>query len=461
MAQLLSNLPNGALVKFGKHQVGSETAQPIIWMVADKNHSGYPANSVTLITEKIIDLRPYDGKESVKWFDGNIDYRLSNLHQWLNSEGEAGKWYTASHNYDTPPSADYVGQGTGYYNRPGFLNNFTPEERLALLPTTMGTQTGAVNSSVVAKVFLPSLWEMLGTHTFSDGSSRLALFLTRGVQCGVTEQVITNTAYANKAGLTGNWSYMTRSTTTEYISYITATGETSISNPASGNNGVRPIINLSANSKVSDTIDTDGCYTVLPQTAPTITEMNSDIGIQYDGFKLSYTIDDVDNEPVTVTEYLDNVVLRTYVATLGGETAFDVTGKTWLTLANGNHTMKIVATDGFDEVTRTITFVKSIASLVAQRTTPIESPTRPKSIIVSVVKNIPTEALFKVEACNNGFDNQVVWEDITNDVVRGEIYDFNNEVCTSGRWGVNIRVTVDRNGAEGACYITEIGGNFE
>ena len=52
MAQFLSNLPVGALIKFGKHKVGSEEAQPIIWIVADKNHSGYPANSVTLITQK-------------------------------------------------------------------------------------------------------------------------------------------------------------------------------------------------------------------------------------------------------------------------------------------------------------------------------------------------------------------------------------------------------------------------
>ena len=91
MAQLLSNLPNRALIKFGKHQVGSETAQPIIWMVADKNHSGYPSNSVTLITEKIIDLRAYDAQGSLdqEEYKGDIDYRLSNINAWLNSSGSA------------------------------------------------------------------------------------------------------------------------------------------------------------------------------------------------------------------------------------------------------------------------------------------------------------------------------------------------------------------------------------
>ena len=35
----------------------------IIFKVADKNHSGYPSNSVTLITEKIIQLMCSDAKE--------------------------------------------------------------------------------------------------------------------------------------------------------------------------------------------------------------------------------------------------------------------------------------------------------------------------------------------------------------------------------------------------------------
>ena len=36
----------------------------IVWKVADKNHSGYPSNSVTLITEKIIQLMCSDAKEA-------------------------------------------------------------------------------------------------------------------------------------------------------------------------------------------------------------------------------------------------------------------------------------------------------------------------------------------------------------------------------------------------------------
>ena len=66
MSQLLSNLPTGAKVKFGKFQVNSETAQPIVWTVVAKNHQctpAYPTNAITLHAAEILDLRCFDATE--------------------------------------------------------------------------------------------------------------------------------------------------------------------------------------------------------------------------------------------------------------------------------------------------------------------------------------------------------------------------------------------------------------
>jgi hypothetical protein len=41
------------------------------------------------------------------------------------------------------------------------------------------------------------------------------------------------------------------------------------------------------------------------------------------------------------------------------------------------------------------------------------------------------------------------------------IHQFQNAANTAGQWGVNIRVTVNRNGAEGPCWISSIGGAFD
>ena len=50
MAQKISNLPVGAKVK---DNLSKYNGKPVIWKIADKNHSGYPSNTVTLISDKI------------------------------------------------------------------------------------------------------------------------------------------------------------------------------------------------------------------------------------------------------------------------------------------------------------------------------------------------------------------------------------------------------------------------
>jgi len=41
------------------------------------------------------------------------------------------------------------------------------------------------------------------------------------------------------------------------------------------------------------------------------------------------------------------------------------------------------------------------------------------------------------------------------------VYHFTNTVKTAANWGVNVKVCIDRNGAEGECYISGMGGNFD
>lgn len=467
MAQRLSNLPIGALVKFGKHQVGSESVQPIIWIIADKNHKGYPANSVTLITQKIIDIRAYDAIEKARYEDdyasGGVNYRDSNINMWLNSSAGAGAWYTAVDKYDYPPSNDRITYNTGYQDRPGFLYNFSANERLALLPTTLVVQQSQnISLSVTSKVFIPSLWETIGSHTYEDGSTRLEYFKSSVVTAPLTQQAFTNTASTDKPTSTSvNWNYMTRSTSLDYVHCVSSTGSSIRDVPSAGNKGLRPCINLSPEMKVSDTTDADGCYVISFNTAPILSGSNTSLGTKASAFTHSYTVMDDDADAVTVKEYLDNVEVRSYVATLGASNGFAITGNTWLTLPNGLHTLTIVATDGFDTTTRVITFTKNVNTIIIQRATPLPSNQKPTRIIATVVKTIPLGATFKVYACNNAFDTTPTWEEITSEVTTGFAYVFKNAVTTAGKWGVNIKVTVDRNGTEGACFISEIGGNFE
>ena len=188
MAQLLSNLPIGTKVKFGKYSVNGETAQPIVWLVVAKDHSStpaYPSNATTLLTEKVIDIRCLDAKEpnntttnsTNRRLYGNNRYSQSNLDQWLNKDSGGGLWYSAQHSADQAPTGDtVVSGGTAYAARPGFLNAFTAAEKNAIQSTIIRVSKsytdGGGYEDISRKVFLPSAAELgVGTDNgVEDGA---------------------------------------------------------------------------------------------------------------------------------------------------------------------------------------------------------------------------------------------------------------------------------------------------
>ena len=563
MAQNLSNLPIGAKIKFGKHSVNGETAQPITWMVVAKNH--YDNSSITLLSEKVIDIRMYDAEEPTNPNDGramsgNSRYSLSNIHQWLNSN--IINWYNPQHDYDAPPD---------YNNRPGFLYNFTSVEYNAIKTTTITANLSSTDGdgyeSVNAKLFLPACEELnlLNNDDVKDSKMGKAwgyptdIVQVRGT---LTSQVKTHTQV--DIGDETAIDYLTRNvsmaTTVAMVggyisSWAFGMGVTS----ASRNKGVRPVMNLSSTLSISDTTDSDGCYTavwnsnppmpttfnvptsiyggkqtalswssvtdpdgnsvtyqleqslnggayttiysgtnlsytttitygttsvqfrvkavdsvgassgynastsrtVINNVAPTISGSDSNLGTKNAEFTQTYTISDSNSNTVTVTEAVDGIRVRSYTATLNATNTFSVIGSTWLTLANGTHTMTITATDGIDSTIRTYTFVKSMNGFTIQTTVAKSVSTRPTRIKLNIGREIPIGAIFKVEVCNNGFDTTKTWEDATSSVTGGLVHIFTNTTKTSTNWGVLIRITVTRNNTSGACYISSIGGNFE
>ena len=580
MAQLISNLPVGSKVKFGKHQVNNETPWSIIWTVVAKNHistPAYPSNSVTLHAANIIDLRAIDAKEPESTDTnragyGYNRYMYSNIHQWLNSRAGAGAWWSKSTSTDSSPSNARVTYSTGYDNRPGFLNFFTDAEYNAILNTTIRAITpdadvkvGAPNYyDIATKIFLPSMVEVGAGDSMGTEGTAWGYYTSAAMRmCGVNAQVINNTSSIDKPSDSAvKWRWWLRTPYYYSLSHtqlIYPTGEAQNATSNEGRIGVRPALNLSASTYVTDTVDTDGCYavswnvapyaptsinvpsvvyggknnviswsaatdpngdaltyrlecsinggsytqiysgtslnythlvtfgtstityrvkavdspgessayttsatrSVVNNNAPTIDGADANLGVKSSGFSGTYKITDANNNAVTVTEAIDGVQIRAFVATLGATNTYGITGNTWLTLANGSHTLTIRATDGIDTSVRTYTFTKLVESFTIRNATPWASTTMPSRIMLVVTRNIPTNATFKVEVCNNGNDTTPTWEDCTDAVKSGLVHVFSNKVKTAGSWGVVVRVTVARNGATGACYVSAIGGNFE
>ena len=287
MTQPIGNLAIGSKVKFGTYKVGNETATPIIWTIPDKNHSGYPANSVTLFTERIIDLLGVDAKEPTNTDTnrrsyGNNRYSQSNLDQWLNDTGL--NWWTATHAYDAAPTDAGMSQPTGYDDKLGFKSNFTTEELAAVLDTTIRVAKNTVTDGgsyedVVRKFFIPSTTELnlanensiaegvvLSAYSGAANAARIAY---------VTQAVITNTLSAPKpASTAGAWNYWLRtpySANSCNVRVVFTSGALDYYTAYDGHRGLRPLCNLRSDILVSDSVDGDGCYQTIFTTPHIIT----------------------------------------------------------------------------------------------------------------------------------------------------------------------------------------------
>jgi hypothetical protein len=277
MAQKLSNLANKSKVKFG-----SIYGKPIVWIVADKNHAGYPANSVTLVTNQIIKMLCFDATEpsnsnSDRRNYGNNRYIWSNLRQWLNSAAGASAWYAAQHSADRAPDASHVWNNVNpYVSLAGFLNAFTANERAALLDTTIvvgkSSTDGGGTETCVDKIFPLSCTEvgLSGDHVcgsklaiFSDNTSRVAT---------VTADCVANSNYSSNPAANAAWHYWLRDAyagSAYYARSVYTDGALDWGGAYYGNFGLRPACNLSSDLLISDSTDADGCYTVIYNQAPT------------------------------------------------------------------------------------------------------------------------------------------------------------------------------------------------
>jgi hypothetical protein len=316
MSQLISNLAVGSKIKYGNYQVESEALLPIIWQVADKNHTGYPANSVTLVADKIIDLRGFDAKEvgnadSNRALYGSSRYRTSNLRQWLNSGGLASAWFVAqnltdgttnTNNHDASPTDANFNVTTGYDTKKGFLNYFNANEQSKILPTILTTAKNTVTDGggsevVTDNIFLLSNTEVgLANENGIAEGSLLSLFSTVSNRISyLTQQAFSNTRSVTKPSTVDTswyWWLRTPHTTHSCSSrFVNTDGTSNYGTAYYSYYGVRPALNLSSGILVSDSTDSDGCYTAVYWTAPNIkTNTNGELKtyssgwVRVDGF---------------------------------------------------------------------------------------------------------------------------------------------------------------------------------
>ena len=273
----LSSLPIGAKIKVPHSVMGN-----VIFLKADQNHTGYPENSTTLITDELILLRATDAKEpnntdSNRRSYGNNRYSVSNIDHWLNSTASAGQWYSPQHSTDQSPNSTNVVTKNPYDTDAGFLNGFDARFIEAMQDTTITVARNTVTDgggydTLTRKVFLPSKAELFNQAENSIMEGALLQYFQANTDSIRIAKTSTYAAEDNNnkgsssvtAGTaTYYWTRTPNSSGAYYVRNVTSNGSLGEHAANNGYDGVRPLCNLNSETPVSDQPDSDGYYSLL------------------------------------------------------------------------------------------------------------------------------------------------------------------------------------------------------
>ncbi len=405
-----------ATTTLGNKSVGSivklkENGVLVDFYVAKHDYeNGLNGSGRTLVVRK-------DCYDTRQWHTSNVNaYATSAIDTWLNST------------YKNLLDADIRGVigTTKIKYTPGNGN------------TTVGTLERAI--------FLLSVTE-LGRSASYANTEGTALSIASSLQI----------AYLNGSAVV-QWTRSPLTVNTYYACYLLTNGNVN-DHYCSNTRGSRPAFTLPSTLSVSD----DGSVSV--NTAPTISgsyATGTNLGTKTAGFNLTYTVADADGDTVTVKEYLDNVLQRTYTATLGATNTFQcVTAANFQTVLNGAHTLKVVANDGkADSAAYTITFTKKVTKATITLASALPADDIIQVMVMTLTSSIPADANLKVLVTNNANDSSPVWEDATADIKSGVNHVFTNKTAANG-FAFNFKLSVERGASDTGGYISNIGGAFE
>ena len=158
---------------FGKYGVHNDAPQPIIWLKATPNSD--------FITLNTVDYICFDAKESATreyQYTGNPNYKLSNIHSFLNSDAE--EWFSQTHQADSPPVQRNVQRRLSAYNNHfGFLYHFEEYEL-----DSIKFETFEVDGEIITSLMrLPSFEDILGANRFR-------VFTKKGIRPKATEDML-------------------------------------------------------------------------------------------------------------------------------------------------------------------------------------------------------------------------------------------------------------------------------
>ena len=206
-----------------------------------------------------------------------------------------------------------------------------------------------------------------------------------------------------------------------------------------------------------------GARAVDNNTPPAITceqANGTDLGVKDEGFEIAYSVSDEEGDAVTVTEFIDGAVLRTFAAVDGVENSLQLDGLSFMKVLNGTHTLAITASDQKTGAVHNLTFTKSVTAAAISLAQPMTADAPISVCVLSVTGSIPMDAKYSVMVTNNALDDEPVWEECTAAVRTGANHIFANQTAANG-FAFNFKVEVERGESGLGGYISSIQGGFQ
>lgn len=386
----------------------------------------------------------------------------------LRESGSLVEFYVAKHDYENGlnGSGRTLVVRKDCYDTRVFSNSNNAFSGSAIDTWLNNTYLHLLDSDIQTAIGMTKFYCLAGNGSSTKNTLQRAVFLlsatelNKGSYNDGTALSIASTlqiAYRNGSACT-QWTRTPHTYDTSYVYYLSTSGNLN-GYICSYSLGSRPAFTLPSTLSVSD----DGSVSV--NSAPTITSSTAsgtNLGLKNTGFNFTYTVADADSDTVTVKEYLDDVLQRSFTATLGQAVNFQaVTAANFQKVLNGSHTLKVVANDGKeDSAAYTVSFSKKITAASVTLATALDADDEISVMIMNIVGSLPSDADLEVLVSNNANDTTPVWEDATADVKAGVNHVFTNQTAANG-FAFNFKLTVERGASDTGGYISNIGGAFE
>lgn len=390
----------------------------------------------------------------------------------LKENGVLVDFYVAKHDYENGLNGSgrtLVVRKDCYDTRQWHSSNVNAYASSAIDTWLNGTYKNLLDADIQSVIGTTKFYYTPGNGNTTVTTLSRAIFLLSGTELGQSHTYMKAEGTALSIASTLQIAYLNGSAVVQWTRSPNTSGTNNAWHLYSGGNlgnylcsgtyGSRPAFTLPSTLSVSD----GGVVSV--NTAPAISSSyasGTNLGTKTAGFNFNYTVSDADGDTVTVKEYLDNVLQRSYTATLGASNTFQcVTAANFQTVLNGSHTLKVVANDGkADSAAYTITFTKKVTKATITLTTAMDADDTIQVMVMTLVGSIPADADLEVLVTNNANDSSPVWEDATADIKNGVNHVFTNKTAANG-FAFNFKLTVERGASDTGGYISNIGGAFE